>query len=202
MFCLFRHKRKNSWPSSQRPPILVRINGIQEDSVRSRTQLFPFREAFHWCWHESQINTKWRMCLTQGDPPLWLARSACAIAACEFDLKILSGWQAFRFSLRACAARVEEFWNYRSGKRRECGKCRMDNVGISWTQFAPSVSTQKLLSKICIQSIDAEAPNKICTQSIDAEAPTKVAPKTSTQKLQQNLHPKHRFSNKNFTQNM
>ena len=32
----FRHRRRNSWPSSQRPPILVRINGIQEDSVRSR----------------------------------------------------------------------------------------------------------------------------------------------------------------------
>jgi len=78
----------------------------------------------------------------------------------------------------------------------------MDKVGISWTQFAPKISTQKLLNKICIQSVDAEAPNKIRTQSIDAEAPTQVAPKTSTQKLQQNLHQTHRVSNKIFTQNM
>ena len=61
---------------------------------------------------------------------------------------------------------------------------------------------RNILNTICTQSIDAEAPNKICTQNIDAEAPTQVAPKTSTQKLQQNLHPTHRFSNKIFTQNM
>ena len=32
----FRHTRKNSWPSSQSPPMLVKINGIHEDSVRRR----------------------------------------------------------------------------------------------------------------------------------------------------------------------
>ena len=32
----FRHTRKKSCPSSQSPPILVKMNGIQEDSVRRR----------------------------------------------------------------------------------------------------------------------------------------------------------------------
>ena len=32
----FLHTRKNSWPSSQSPPMLVKMNGMHDDSVRRR----------------------------------------------------------------------------------------------------------------------------------------------------------------------
>ena len=32
----FLHTRKNSWPSSHNPPMLVKMNGMHEDSVRRR----------------------------------------------------------------------------------------------------------------------------------------------------------------------
>jgi hypothetical protein len=72
---------------------------------------------------------------------LWLARSACAIAAREFELNILSAWQAFRFSLR-----VRHAW--KNSETVVLEKC-VTAGNVAWTMSeypepAAKQSTQKI----------------------------------------------------------
>ena len=102
------------------------------------------------------INTKWRVCSTQGDPSLWLARSACASASARFPFsneeyasisQILVENDTFSIkecaSISPCSSKIAHF------QRRSAPQFQ----NVSSKAFLSSKVTMSVALRITIRSV-------------------------------------------------